>query len=777
MTQRIFLPWTRPLLPQAARRLVEHYASGPTPGPGTPPGPGGPHVRMEGAVVVVPGARAGRRLKELLLEAAEERGVGLVPPRVVTLGALPELLYVPGPPAASAAVRRLAWVAAFRVSAATPGARARLERVFAAIPVGEVAAWLPLAREGARLARTVAAAGLRFRDVAARCAASPLYDDAARWRVLAEVQARYEARLTALGYRDPDLGRMAALESGAVRLPGDVWLVGVAELPGVVRRMLAAAADAGGGGSVRALVHGPEGGEALFDALGCVQPEVWETWELPVRDEEIRVVDGPADQAEAVAAILGELGGRWAPDEIALGVPAPEVVPALADRLPRGGVAVRDAAGRALAATGPCRLLAAAAEYLPERRYDAAAALLRHPDLAPALEAEGGLDGDWITRVDLWYARHLPERVPEPVPNWVPERVPGPVPERGAGRSSREEADVAPVLGRLAALLAPLTGPPRALPEWVEPILAFLRDVYRHHGLSEARERDRQLVRALTALRWAVEPLARIPVALDVRCDAATALRLILEEAASVRLPPPPRDDAVEMLGWLELHLDDSAVTVVTGVNEGALPESVRGDPFLPDSLRRLLGIEDNRQRHARDVYRLAAMYHSRAVLRLVAGRRSAEGDPLRPSRLLFATDEEAVVRRVRHFFGAPEPDPVPGVAPALPAALRPTPPASAFLLPPEGSLRLDPFPDTIGVTDFARILADPYAWVLARLRGLQVVEDAQLEMDGAVFGSLAHQVLQGFGERERRRHEEGTVLTDPEAVWRELERALEGSV
>src|SRR5690606_26240689 len=113
--------------------------------------------------------------------------------------------------------------------------------------------------------------------------------------------------------------------------------------------------------------------------------------------------------------------------------------------------------------------------------------------------------------------------------------------------------------------------------------------------------------------------------------------------------------DAVELLGWLELRLDDAPVAVITGFNEPFLPESVNAHPFLPNSLRERLGLVGNSRRFARDAYELTALVHSRERLRVIAGRRSATGDPLRPSRLAFAVEGETLARRVEQFYAPGE--------------------------------------------------------------------------------------------------------------------------
>jgi hypothetical protein len=465
-------------------------------------------------------------------------------------------------------------------------------------------------------------------------------------------------------------------------------------------------------------------------------------------------------------------------------VPASDVIPALEQALPRAGVPVRDAAGAPLSATGPFRLLEAVAGWLAERRYEELSGLLRHPELTPALEAGLGAHQEvgagpemgtgpqspsptghprrhWLTHLDRWYRTALPARIPAPFPDLG------------------ESADVAAareVVNRVDALLDELEGE-RELGGWAEPVLRTLARIYGHLELSESRARDRRTLRALEELRWAAERLASLPAGVSAPCTAPRALRFLLEEAAGATIPSPPRDDAVELLGWLELHLDDAPVTVLTGVNEGSLPESVRGDAFLPDALRRLLGLEDNIQRYARDVYRMAAIWHSREELYLVSGQRSSAGDPLRPSRVLFAADDATVAERVRRFYGRGK---VSGAAGAdrapTPGAtdLEPTASGSRFILPPEPQLPPAGLPPTISVTRFRTLLDDPWLWRLSELYRLETLDDDLLEMDPLGFGTLAHDVLQQWGRGEVDRQRAGQVHTRAEEVWGTLEPVLE---
>lgn len=794
---RIFLGWDEPALPAAAAALCDHYAADALArDPAPDGGPAGLDVlRLDRALVALPGARAGRRLKELLVAESARRGVSLVPPHVTTMGVAPELLYESERPTASSAVARRVWAEALQAHD-----RDALDAIFARLPDADALPnWARLGRELHVLHRQVAAGGLRFHDVAERCFDSPLYDDAARWGVLARIQSVYEARLEALGLADLDLARLDALDASRVGTELELWVVGVAEMPGVVRQVVRAAAEnaAAAGRETRALVHAPESRADAFDALGCVIPGQWLEAEIPLDEDRLAVVDRPEDQAETVARMLQSLDGEYGADEVVVGVPDRDLVPYLEQRLEAGGVPAREAAGTPVSRTGPYRLLSAVADYLDGRRFDSLAALARHPDLGRWL-ANAGSDepalcrpDGWLGPLDRWFNEHLPARVPQRRSSARAADDVGASAGDGATRRAQDRAAVAALLQRLDLLLADLTeSKPAPVSHWAERSLELLETVYGGREMKPDIPAHRRLIRSLDRMGKAARSLIELPPELNAECGAPEALRLVLDEAAGESVPPAAERAAVELLGWLELHLDDAPVAMVSGVNEPYVPESVSAHAFLPDGMRTLLGLEDNDRRYARDAYQLTAMLHARPHLRLISGRRTASGDPLRPSRLLFAAEPETVARRVRVFYDdeyepSPPPETEEGAAtrqeelaePAAtgnhpPPSTRDRPPSTRFTLPPEPVISAPESLTRLRATDFKSLLSDPYAWALDRIVGLDILDDAAREMDPLGFGNLAHRVLERFGK------DRDVVNTaDADAVRRRLDELLEEAV
>jgi hypothetical protein len=311
-----------------------------------------------------------------------------------------------------------------------------------------------------------------------------------------------------------------------------------------------------------------------------------------------------------------------------------------------------------------------------------------------------------------------------------------------------------------------LTGS-RRLSEWMPDLLRLLEGAYGEAAGAARTEANRRIVESCLRIRDSAAELFGLPGDVDPSCEVPTALRILLAESSSQAVPSAADERAVELVGWLEVHLDDAPVLVLSGLNEPHLPESIAGDPFLPDSVRTALSLEDNEKRYARDAYRLLAILHSRPVCRLVTGRRDASGDPLRPSRLLFATDGQTAAGRLLSFVRGSGAD---GRRTLSALGIRPAA-SSGFRLPPETEIEISEPPQPFPVTHFADILQDPFRWALERGMGLREVHDTHREMDGALLGTVAHAVLHQFGVTPE------ASSTDPAVVRRRLSQLLDTDV
>jgi hypothetical protein len=301
----------------------------------------------------------------------------------------------------------------------------------------------------------------------------------------------------------------------------------------------------------------------------------------------------------------------------------------------------------------------------------------------------------------------------------------------------------------VVALLPPDADRLRPLPHWSRPIAEMLTAIY-SRPLHRHDEDDAPLVRVLQLIGDVLREQAQLDgdasAALGVvvpHVTFAQAIDLTLSRLVGQAVPDESAGAAVELLGWLELQLDDAPVLIVTGFNEGAVPQSRTGDAFLPDSVRRTLGLADNRRRMARDRMGLEAIIASRPHVTLIAGRHSVQGDPLKPSRLLLLGETPTLAQRIETFYGQHASGDASHTADQAPLLLVPGGAGGFFMPPPDGDR---PTLAQLRVTAFRDYIACPYRFYLKHVCKLDITEDRVFELDGRTFGTLAHEVLSAFG-------------------------------
>ena len=714
--RRVWLDWCGPALPLAARWLIDH----------APHGEAG-LCDLRNIVCVLPGQRAGRLLLAELLEQCKTTRLRLVPPQIHTPGQMVDVLAPHREvPTATDFEQVLAWMNVLRTAGpATLGPL--LPR-----PPDESAFldWHHLAQTIARLHEELAGEELSFADVADQARTMSMEGEADRWGALHELHGAYCAALTEAGLVDPHQARAEAIKHATGPSDRLIVLIGVLDLNATQRTVLNTVAD-----PITALVHAPQELADHFDEFGCVQPSAWEHTTIDIDDEQIVMADRPADQAQAVLRAIAAHHGRYAAQDITIGLGDESQVPVLAQAGRWAGVILHNPAGEPLSRSAAFGLWQAGADWLTERRFAHLAALLRHPDLEAWFTARNGATSSnddatataiecWQTILDDYFGDYLQGKC---TGTWL--------------GSPAQQKQLSIAYDAVNELFSPLSDPmPHPIRHWSHGALEVLGTVYINNEKDSKDRTDSALIEACSVLRDVCADLASTAPQLCPKIDGPTALRLLLAQAGARRLPQDPRPGQIEMLGWLELHLDTAPALVVTGFTEGCVPHSLTADAFLPDALRRALGMTDNTRRYARDAYILKALLNSREDVTIILNRRTDDDEPLAPSRLLLACPRSQLAGRVQALCGAPEMRPwVHPIGVDAPAEV------SRFDTPHlPTNLAV---PDSIPVTWFKEYLLCPYRFALKRLMKLAGRTDDAAELDAAQFGSLAHQVLHIFGE------------------------------
>ena len=683
--RRHFLPWDRPLLPQAVAWLARGWS-------GTVP------LDLGDTLVVVPTRQSGRRLREALAAYAAVQGQAVFPPRAV----VPEMLIASGPAegTASRLESLLAWTEVFRGLAPDD-----FRAVFPVDPPVRNFAWaLRLAQEFARLQGSLAEAGLRLADVVAQ--AGDGFSEVERWQQIAGLERLQEENLGARRLR-----AAPAVEIERARapvLPVGIRRIVVLATPDPLPLARLALEAHGQTVPVEVIVFAPEAEAATFDAWGRPLVEAWTQREfaLPEFERHVQLCADPGAQAERVIAVARSYVD---PDGVlAVGVADAEVLPPLESGLRDAGLASFNPEGRSRLGDRLDQLLGALAALANEDSFATVATLARCPDFLEFLRARGG-DGfsasGFLMELDELHAAHLPADLAE-----ARRHAPGSVglaaiaELRATLRAGAFPENAAAALGTIfSARRFDLGRPADTLAaEAIELWTGVMRDV----RAAEAKFAD------VTSAEW--WEVARRMYGESTRTDEKPA-------------------GAIELQGWLELLWEDAPHLVVAGLNDGAVPEAVVGDTFLPESLRARLGLKTNAARFARDAYLLQALAACRLEggrLDLLLGKTSAAGEPLRPSRLLLRCADAELPRRIEFLFGGVESA---RAAPAWRRAWQLTPPLVAA-------------PKRVAVTAVRAWLDCPFRFYLSRVLRMEAVDPAKTELDTLDFGTLCHAALEAMG-------------------------------
>ena len=676
-----------------------------------------------------------------------------MPPVLTTLGGLPEFLYTAEKSLATDLAQQIAWSKALE---ATPDEE--IKCLTGRSNIEDLNDWQPLAIALSKLHQRLANDVWSFRSVAreVKSIKSFLPSELARWDALKSIQRRYYDILSEVDLWDKQAARNYAaaglkLDEPEIRCRCNkkIVLVGTADMNLSVFEMLRQVSTQGDD-HVSTLIAAPESLSDRFDEFGRLITEAWLGVPVHLDDTQIQIVDQPADQAYAVAYRLSQLSDETAADEITVGVPDSSVVPQVERSLNAIGLKHRHLAGRPLAETGPVRLMIACREYLRSQQYDSFASLIRHPDMhlwiCEQLERES-----FIHQLDQHQNEYLPNairldaRLPFGDPALLAKNVDpnDPNSERFAKLASDSASVLNQVHGKIKELLSPLTGGEASISHWTRPWCNILVNVYGERLLDKNNLQDREILKACDAVYQALGNQQQVPEGFGTQTSAIQALDWAIEAAGETKVVPPPIPDAIELAGWLDLTLDDAPVMIITGMNDEHVPSSEIGHQFLPNNLCEKLGILDNKRRYARDAYALTVIASVRDNLLLIAGRRDVEGEPKKPSRLLFTESPENSAYRAKAFFSFE------GKSEISRYWLAPEPPADR---PQQFPI---PLPDCVSpltsltVTSFKEYIKCPYRFYLQKFMKLREQADDLRELSASSFGDLTHNVLEAFGRSD----------------------------
>ena len=555
--------------------------------------------------------------------------------------------------------------------------------------------------------------------------------DDQRWEHFGNLYAEYLAVLSKHGLRDPNDVRIEQAKNPSVPLDLKRVIVGcIPDLAPIVETYLQSLENKGI--DVEVLAWSPADQVNQLDAMGRPDLEWWRSHMPEITDEMIVVENDPASEA----GVLLDHAAESTSDGYALFSAAPETTVALGAEIARRKEEAYLPEGRALAQTEFAGMLIGYEELLQSQSLKTLRSLLQRPAflawfVAQAADKNFTADGA-LDACDRLIAEKLCRTV-EAARSWLDHAN-----EPNAKSRDRAKFDE---LTRLIVTTEKIM-------QRKQPTVDFLVAVAGHAGRITAGSMK---AKELAAMAEALDQFAQSPLLGGLpAADQKAALRADLGRK---RLFAPAPDNAVEIQGWLEAPWSAAALKIIAGCREGALPSGTHEDAFLPDQTKKRLGLVSQDARFARDAYLLSCLIHSGSRVLLGTSRFRSQGEPNRPSRLLFACDDEELPRRSRRLL-----------RPSLPAKRKEKKVSWTLELPVR-----EKTVEAIRATGFKNYLQCPLRFYLQNVCGIRDFDPEAREISPRDFGTVMHKVLEEYGGNEATKD-----LEDPAEIARVFDRKLD---
>ncbi len=617
--------------------------------------------------------------------------------------------------------------------------------------------------EAKRLAETLfelrdelgaSARGLDFAGVA-RIEANP---EKTRWEELARLENGYRDRLAARGLSDHnDLRAMLALGDQRPEGVTHIWLAGLTDPQPLFITALERLQEYF---EIRVLVGADSSEAEAFDAWGRPIPAAWKDRRTDWADyaESVHVVGDSTEALKKLRTLLGEgqpVDGVHAVCACDREVDAPKIA-ALIHSL---GTDAVNPLGTAHGAHGLHHTLRTWSSCLgpAEPDFETVRKVLHIPELVRL--ATGGTTVRAYDDLNLQLDEADGAMLRGPLTT-VARQIQN-LPEPTEDRQKIGWKQLQQLPARFEALLN-LRAIHLAKP-WRQALEDLINDLTQPLRLNEDDPEDaftHEVAETIHTVALQIEAAAA-GSALDLSHQQLIALTL--DEAATQRHRRSDAKEAVNLPGWVEAPWDPVPHLVLFGLNDHLIPRAKHAHPFLPASLRDLAGLPTNDQIFAGAAFSLEQLRRRRGGqgwLDVIVPQQDADGNPLRPSRLLFQTSDEALIERVTHLFAdAPNNE-------AQPYWEIPEPHRFVPLATTKQATKVKA---SISPTAFKLYLADPAEFWLKRALGMDENSLGNLELDAAGFGQLAHGALEMFGHEQL-----GQRLSDEDEIRRRLSACLD---
>jgi len=701
--ERCFLGWDAPLTTKVREYLLPEELSGP--------------VDLGSELLVVPTKQAGRRLREALALYCEQQNTALLSARVETSD-----FFLRSKKTQTGEANRIEVAGVW----ADVLLKANLDEYPGLFPSGvpnQDYSWaLHTTELLQRLRNDLLDGGYSIASVVTNF--EEVLEELARWRDLARLEVVYLSRLKKMGKQDPCEAMLARASNP--EMPQEIDRIVLAAVSDPTPLMLRALEYIAKQTMVVVLVHAPATMSDYFDSWGRPIPVQWDSisCDIPGAERNIILAGTPRSQSHEVLQLIAEEADHFGSADIAIGVSDRGIVPFLEAELEKEKLPPFDPADIPLKEHPIYQLIEAFRVLVSEGSYASFSSFLRHAAVLDFLQERYEIMSDkLLEELDKFQNYFLPMDWRDIVSHFLP-----------GGPSFKENQQKYGLLEKAVSFIDEQI---KALKdtEIAEALCSMLQSLYEVRILKSNEPADGEFIKAANKVNDVLRDFSS-DVIRALGMDRQSLLTLLMYDLCRQNYAHERKGAVIDLEGWLELPWNDASFMIVTGMNDGVVPGGKISDIFLPDTLRSQLKLRSDADRLAENAYLMCALIESRREggrICFIAGKTSAIGDPLRPSRLLFRCDDEELPNRARRLFGEAD-ERHENYPPAISFMIKASPPVD--ITPGKLSLK------TMSATKFKEYLSCPFRFYLKYILGMEELGDEKMEMDALDFGSMMHDVL-----------------------------------
>jgi ATP-dependent helicase/nuclease subunit B len=670
----------------------------------------------------LPTAQSCRRFRESIAKYAKKENTALFPGKILPLSSLLSEVEK-SDNAANSAISLLVWQDILK--------SVDLSQFSALFPLienqAEETRWrIGMAEKMLTLQSRLGEGALTIQDVACR----ENINEPDRWRDLMALEEVFLAKLADMGLKE--LNR-AKIEFDNYDFEGieKIIIAGIADpLPLALEKIKVISEKI----PVEIWINAPEELSDKFDNFGRPLPDYWEKADIEIPDEAwIHLAGTAREQGDKTIEVLSSIDTELNADEIAICSANEELYSDIAEAFKPYNVYIHNPAGTSIRSTALFHLIDSFLKLAKKPDSESIPIFTQNPDFLRY----------FMKKYDIESSDSILGALDKEIVEYISLSI---------DKKPKTKNETLQLLFNELKEFINLFNSMK----FCEFSRKFLADIYRNRELSPQTDSEDSLF--FSAASNINKLLSNISASEFPDDENRAVPEVFITLLGRTSVYPEPPSPALDMHGWLEMPWEKAENIVIAGMNDGLLPESVVGDIFLPDTMMKQLGLNDNQKRFARDTFILQSLIEPRknSSVNMIVGKQNKGGDPLKPSRLLFKCNNNILLNRAKLLFSESESDN---------SILTEDKNPSWQLKRPEFDIPVE----KISVTQFKSYLQCPFRFYLQKCLKMEDINYKPDEMDARLFGTIAHAVLEKFGQDPQAKDS-----TDPKVIQKFLVTELE---